>query len=59
VVIPLWVPKEVSKGMIVFFTENRDTTNKTTIIELALKNQLAVLFATTDNPVEFFLKNQK
>jgi hypothetical protein len=55
----LWVPKEASKGMIVFFTENRDTTNKTTIIELALKNQLAVLFATTDNPVEFFFEESK
>ncbi len=55
----LWLPKEPSKGMIVFFDEYRDTVNKTPIIDLALKNQLATLFVTTNNPVEFLFDQSK
>ena len=54
----LWLPKEDSKGMIVFFNEY-DTANKPSIIDLALKNQLAVLFVTTNNPVEFLFEESK
>ena len=49
----LWLPKEASKGVIVFFDAYRDTVNKTPIIDLALKNQLAMLFVTTNNQLEF------
>jgi len=55
----LWLPKETSKGLIVFFGENRDTVNKSPIIDLALKNQLAILFVTTNNPVEFLFEDSK
>jgi len=55
----LWLPKEVNKGMIVFFNEYRDTVNKPPIIDLAVKNQLAVLFVTTDNPFEFLFEESK
>jgi hypothetical protein len=55
----LWLPKEASKGMIVFLGEHRDTINKATIIDLALKNQLAILFATTNNPYEYLFEESK
>ena len=55
----LWVPKETSKGMIVFFDAYRDTVNKLPIVDLALKNQLAMLFVTTNNPVEFLFDQSK
>jgi hypothetical protein len=55
----LWLSKEKSKGIIVFFDENRDTVNKLPIIDLALKNQLAVLFVTTNNQVEFLFEESK
>ena len=55
----LWVPKEESKGVVVFFDKNRDTINKTPIIDLALNNKLATLFVTTDNEVEFLFEESK
>jgi len=55
----LWLPKAASKGMIVFFDAYRDTVNKTSIIDLALKNQLATLFVTTNNQVEFLFEQAK
>ena len=55
----LWLPKETSKGVIVFFDGYRDTVNKLPIIELALKNQLAILYVTTNNPVEFLFEESK
>jgi hypothetical protein len=55
----LWLPNEASKGMIVFFDAYRDTVNKTSIIELAVKNQLATLFVTTKNPAEFLFDQSK
>ena len=55
----LWLPKETSKGMIVFFNENRDTVNKLPIIDLTLKNKLATLFVTTNNQVEFLFEESK
>ena len=55
----LWLPGETSTGMIVFFDANRDTVNKLPIVDLALKDQLAILFITTDNPVEFLFADKK
>ena len=55
----LWLPKETSKGVIVFFDGYRDTVNKLPIIDLALKNQLAILYVTTNNPVEFLFEEIK
>ena len=55
----LWVPTEESKGVVVFFDKNRDTINKTPIIDLALNNKLATLFVTTDNEVEFLFEESK
>ncbi len=55
----LWLPKEASKGMIVFFDQYRDTVNKTPIIELSLKNQLATLFVTTNDQLEFLFDPSK
>ena len=55
----LWLPKETSKGMIVFFDKYRDTVNKLPIIYLALKNQLAILYVTTNNPAEFLFEESK
>lgn len=55
----LWLPKETSKGLIVFFDENRDTVNKLPIIDLALRNHLAILFVTTNNQVEFLFEESK
>ena len=55
----LWLPKENSKGVVVFFDENRDTVSKFPIIDLAFKDQLAVLFVTTNNQVEFLFEKSK
>ena len=55
----LWLPKKDGRGLIVFFDENRDTINKTSIIKLAIKNKLATLFVTTDNPVEYLFEESK
>lgn len=54
----LWLPNGASKGMVVIFDEYRDTT-KISIIDLALKNQFAALFVTTDNPVDFLFEEVK
>ena len=55
----LWLPEENSRGLVVFFDEILDTTNKIPIIELGLKNKLATLFITTDNPVEYLFEESK
>src|SRR5262245_6715955 len=55
----VWLPKEIAKGAIVFFDENRDTVHRTPMIDLALNNQLAIMFVTTDNPVEFLFEDEK
>jgi hypothetical protein len=55
----LWLPKENSKGVIVFFDENRDTVKKQPIIDLAFKDRLAVLFVTTNNPAEYLFEKSK
>lgn len=45
--------------MIVFFDAYRDTATKTPFIDLALKYQLATLFVTTSNQVEFLFDQSK
>ena len=53
----LWLPQEGNvKGLIVFTHPRRDTVNKDPLIEEGLKNQLAILYATTDNRLEFFFE---
>lgn len=56
----LWLPDKGNPvGLIVFTHERRDTLQTDFMIDYALKNQLAVLYATTDNRVEFFFDNQR
>lgn len=56
----LWAPEKGNiKGLIVFTHPRRDTLNSDPLIEEALKNQLAVLYATTDNRLEFFFETSK
>jgi hypothetical protein len=45
--------------MIVFTHTRRDTVQTDSIIDYALDQQLAVLYSTTDNQVEFFFEDQK
>ena len=55
-----WLPEKGNiKGLIVFTHPRRDTVNTDTLINYALKNQLAVLYATTDNRLEFFFDKNK
>ncbi|KAA3637859.1 MAG: hypothetical protein DWQ02_06130 [Bacteroidetes bacterium] len=56
----LWAPEtgEV-KGLIVFTRSRRDTINSDVLIDEALKNHLAVLYATTDNRLEFFFETSR
>lgn len=56
----LWLPEnEKAKGLIVFTHARRDTANSEFIIDYALSKQLAILYATTDNRLEFFFDNEK
>jgi hypothetical protein len=56
----LWLPdKTEAKGMVVFTHARRDTINSDEIIDYALSNQLAVLYTTTDNRLEFFFYDEK
>ena len=54
----LWLPDR-AKGMIVFTHARRDTINSEFIIDYALSKQLAVLYSTTENRLEFFFENEK
>ena len=56
----LWLPNEDNaKGMLVFFHGRRDTLSSDFIIDTALKNQLAVMYLSTENQVEFFFEKKK
>ena len=56
----LWIPSGTeTKGMIVFFHSRRDEKKKENIIRIAMKSGLAVMYATTDNSLEFFFKESK
>ena len=55
-----WIPdKKPVKGLIVFTHSRRDTVNSDTFIRYALGQQLAVLYATTENRLEFFFEPEK
>jgi hypothetical protein len=56
----LWLPeKEQAIGLIVFTHARRDTVNTDFIIDYAASQHLAVLYATTENRLEFFFENEK
>lgn len=54
----VWLPDGDIKGMMVFMHARRDTVNREFIIDYALKQQLAVMYVTTDNRLEFFFDKQ-
>lgn len=54
-----WLPeKGIIKGMVVFTHARRDTAQSEFIIDYALSRQLAVIYATTNNRLEFFFDDQ-
>ena len=55
----LWLPRETPIGMIVFTHPRRDTLNSDSLIDYAQSKGLAVLYATTDNRLEFFFRKEK
>ena len=55
----LWLPQGKTAGMIVFIHENRDTINREPIVDLAIQNQLSVLYTTTCNRLEFLFEQSK
>ena len=53
----LWYPeKGQTEGLIVFTRSRRDTINSEAIIDHALSRNLAVLYATTSNSLDFFFE---
>ena len=56
----VWLPeKEKINGLVVFIHGRRDTTQSDVLINYALSHQLAVMYATTDNRMEFFFEAEK
>lgn len=56
----LWLPSFNNiKGMIVFFHSRREEKKKENIIRIAGKDGLAVMYVTTDNPIEFLFEESK
>ena len=56
----LWLPDSGPiAGMVVFTHPRRDTTGRDTLIDYALSRQLAVLYATTENRLEFFFESER
>ncbi len=56
----LWLPdKGKAQGLIVFTRSRRDTIEQDSLLQYALSHQLAVLYATTDNRVEFFFEQDR
>lgn len=56
----VWLPENGNiKGLIVFTHPRRDTSQQDALITYALFRQLAVLYATTENRLEFFFKLEK
>ena len=52
----IWAGEGDIKGMIVFFHSRRDTVNADDIIIKALENDLAIMYVTTDNRLEFLFE---
>jgi len=56
----LWLPDSAAaRGMLVFTHPRRDTLQSDALIDYALSKELAVLYATTDNLLEFFFEEEK
>ena len=56
----IWLPDNgIPKGLVVFLHARRDTVESDPLIDHALTNQLAVLYASTDNQLEFFFEVEK
>lgn len=56
----LWLPEEGPvKGLVLFTHARRDTINADVLIKEALKEQLAVMYATTENRLEFFFSDDR
>jgi len=56
----IWLPDDGSiKGLIVFTHPRRDTVNTDSLINYALQNHIAVLYATTNNKLEFFFDENR
>ncbi|MEL7422179.1 MAG: hypothetical protein AAFN81_04265 [Bacteroidota bacterium] len=56
----LWLPPtDEIQGLVVFTHPRRDTINSDFMIDYALANHLAVIYATTDNRLEFFFAEDK
>lgn len=56
----LWLPEnQTAKGLVVFLHARRDTLNSNELIDCALEKGLGVLYATTDNQLEFFFEAEK
>lgn len=55
----LWLPENTPVGMIVFTHSRRDTIQSDTLIDYALANDLAVIYATTENRLEFLFTKEK
>ncbi len=56
----LWLPdSRTINGLVIFTHARRDTIKSDSFIDYALLNNLGVLYATTNNRVEFFFKEKK
>ena len=56
----VWLPETgIINGMVVFTHSRRDTLNSEFIIDYANQNQLAILYAITENRLEFFFEAEK
>lgn len=56
----VWLPGSGKiKGLVVFTHVRRDTVKSEFLIDYALKNSLAVLYASTENRLEFFFEDEK
>ncbi|WKK65366.1 hypothetical protein [Lutimonas zeaxanthinifaciens] len=56
----LWLPKEHPvKGLILFTHARRDTLQSNELIQESIQRNLAVMYATTDNRLEFFFDDAR
>jgi hypothetical protein len=56
----VWLPDSGKiNGLVLFTHARRDTVKSEFIIDYALRNQLAVMYATTENRLEFFFDKEK
>jgi len=56
----IWLPEtEKIKGLIVFIHPRRDTVNTDKLIDYALQKDLAVIYTSTNNRLEFFFEENK